>query len=235
MRIRVQNPFARLTKFELCLWLISLAVVTISFFMGAEKNILNLIASCIGVTSLIFVAKGFVIGQCFGLVFCILYGIISFRFRYYGEMITYVFMTGPIALFSIIAWLKHPFADTGEVAVSTLRKRHYILLAILTLIVTFIFYFILKYFNTANLFFSTVSIATSFYACVLSLLRSPYYAVAYGSNDIVLIILWIMATLEDPSYLPMVLCFTVFLANDAYGFWSWQRMERRQKKEIILK
>ena len=73
---------------------------------------------------------------------------------------------------------------------------------LLALVVTVLFYFILKALNTANLFFSTLSITTSFVASYLTFLRSPYYAIGYSANDVVLIILWILASVEDISYLP---------------------------------
>jgi hypothetical protein len=61
------------------------------------------------------------------------------------------------------------------------------------------------------------------------MMRNPYYAVAYGANDIVLIVLWILATVENPAYFPMIFCFVMFLVNDAYGFINWQRMKKRQQ------
>ena len=99
---------------------------------------------------------------------------------------------------------------------------------LLALLVTVLFYFILKVLNTANLFFSTLSITTSFVASYLTFLRSPYYALGYSANDVVLIILWILASVEDISYLPMVACFIMFLFNDLYGFYNWRRMQKRQ-------
>ena len=47
-------------------------------------------------------------------------------------------------------------------------------------------------------------------------------------NDIVLIILWVIAVLRDPSYVSVIICFLVFLVNDLYAFVNWGRMKRRQ-------
>lgn len=76
---------------------------------------------------------------------------------------------------------------------------------------------------------STISVTTSFIASYLTYLRSPYYALAYAANDIVLFFLWILAALVDISCLPKVLCFFIFLLNDLYGFYNWQRMRHRQR------
>jgi len=62
------------------------------------------------------------------------------------------------------------------------------------------------------------------------LMRNPWYALAYGANDVVLIVLWVLAALRDRSSLPMVFCFLMFLANDLYGYRNWRRMKRRQQK-----
>lgn len=227
--MKIRNPFRNLAKSEWILWICSVVVVTCSFLFSKE-NLLTLVASLIGVTALIFVSKGDVFGQVLTVVFSLFYAVISLKFKYYGEMITYLGMTMPIALLSVISWIKHPYKDTSEVKVHSLSKKQIILLIVLTACVTFIFYFILKAFGTANLIVSTVSIATSFSASYLMLLRSPFYAVAYSLNDLVLIVLWILAAIEDISYLPMIVCFLMFLINDLYGFYNWRIIKQRQSE-----
>ena len=227
------SSFYTLTKFERGLWLTSLAVTLLSYLLSYlfsdSGDLLNLIASLIGVTALIFVAKGYVLGQLLTVVFSIFYGIISVLFAYYGEMITYLFMTTPMAIVAAVEWIKNPYKDTQEVKVQKVTKTQLVIMWLLAILVTALFFFILKALNTANLFFSTISITTSFVASYLTFLRSPYYALGYSANDIVLIILWILASVENISYLPMVACFIMFLFNDLYGFYNWSRMQKRQK------
>ena len=215
--------------FEWCLWLCSLVIITLSYMLSENFHVLTLIASLIGVSALIFLAKGNVIGQFLIIIFSILYGIVSWEFRYYGELVTYVFMSLPSAVVACVTWLKNPSQKgKSEVAVAPLTKKKLLLLSVLTLFVTISFYFILAYFNTTNLILSTVSVATSFLAASLTILRSPYYALAYAANDVVLIGLWIYASIAMIAYLPMVFCFLTFLVNDLYGFFSWRKMEKRQ-------
>ena len=228
---RFKNPFKELTKFELTLWLCSLIVVTASFLIPENKDYLTLITSLIGVTALIFVSKGMVIGQLLCVVFAVFYGIISFAFKYYGEMLTYMLMSAPMAIAAVISWVKNPYKDSAEVKVSRLNKKTIAIVFALSIVVTVAFYFILKYFNTENLIVSTISVTTSFIAASFTFLRSPYYALAYGCNDVILIILWVLAAIDDISYLPMIFCFIMFLANDLYGFINWRKMEKRQKEK----
>jgi nicotinamide mononucleotide transporter PnuC len=145
-------------------------------------------------------------------------------------MITYLGMTAPIAVFSVISWIKHPFQDSSEVTVNKINRKQILLLIVLTITVTVIFYYILAALGNKNLTFSTISITTSFLASSLAFLRSPYYAIAYAANDIILIILWTLAALDDSGYIPMVICFVIFFINDIYGFSNWQRMYKKQNK-----
>ena len=51
------------TKTEIALWSVSTIVIVLSFFLFDRGNFMTLIASIIGVTSLIFNAKGNPFGQ----------------------------------------------------------------------------------------------------------------------------------------------------------------------------
>ncbi len=221
------------TKAEIILWLSSIFFIIVSFAFFDRENYMTLLASLIGVTSLIFNAKGNPFGQFLMIIFSVLYGIISYSFDYYGEMITYLGMTAPMALFALISWLKHPYKDKkSEVEVNRLKTKELVFMVILTAFVTFVFYFILEYFNTANIVPSTLSVTTSFIAVYLTFRRSAYFALAYASNDVVLLVLWIMATAENIAYLSVVICFIAFLINDLYGFANWRKMEKRQKENM---
>lgn len=214
---------------EIALWLCSVIIIIISFFAFDGENYIMPAVSLIGVTSLIFNAKGNPFGQALMIIFSMLYGIISFSCSYYGEMLTYIGMTMPMAVFALISWLRHPYnGNKSEVAVNCISRKETVFMWILAVVVTAVFYFILSAFNTANIVPSTISVTTSFAAVYLTFRRSPYYAVGYAANDVVLIILWSMMSAENSAYISVVVCFVVFLVNDIYGFISWHRMEKRQ-------
>ena len=134
-----------------------------------------------------------------------------------------------MALVALISWLRNPYkGNKSEVKVNRISKKEHIFMWVMTVIVSLIFYFILANFHTANIIPSTISVTTSFLAVYLTFRRSPYFALGYAANDIVLIILWTLAVLEDISYASVIVCFIAFLVNDIYGFLSWRKMEIRQ-------
>lgn len=226
----MKNPFSSLTKKEWGLWLGSVVLIIGSFIVCKSFSLVA-VASLIGCSGLIFVSKGHVFGQFLMLAFCITYGIVSIGQQYYGEAITYMGMSAPVAAVSIVLWLRHPFSsEKTEVRVRRATGKDIVILLLLAIIISQIFYYILRAFDTKNLVVSTLSVSTSFVAASLSAIRSPYYALAYALNDIVLIILWTATTMGDFSYFPMVVCFVVFLVNDIYGLINWKIMEKRQQR-----
>ncbi len=228
---RIKKLISYFTKGELFLWSSSVVLIIAFFCMFDRESYLTLVASLIGITALIFSAKGNPLGQVLIIIFSLFYGYISFTFTYYGEMFTYLGMSAPMAAISLISWLRNPYkGNKAEVKVNRISGRETVFMLILAVFVTVIFYFILKFFGTANLLTSTISVTTSFIPAYLTFRRSPFFALGYALNDAVLIVLWIQATLEDTSYISVIVCFVVFLANDLYGFFNWRRMQKRQRQ-----
>ena len=225
----MQKLLSYFSKTEQVLWCTSAALIVLSYLLFGRNDPLTLCASLIGVTSLLFSAKGNPVGQLLMVIFSLMYGLISLQQAYYGEMITYLGMTMPMALFALISWLRHPFqGNRAEVAVNHVSRREWLLLIPLTAAVTAAFYCILAWCGTARLPLSTLSVTTSFLAVYLTFRRSPWYALAYAANDVVLIGLWVLAAAEQQEFVSVVVCFAAFLAGDLYGLICWHRMARRQ-------
>ena len=228
----MNNLLKTITKKEWTLWIGSVGVILLSNILTRKVDFLMLVAALVGVTSLVLAAKGNFWAQILMIVFSILYAIISWQFRYWGEMITYLGMTLPMAVWSLITWMKNPSESGNEVAIQMLTRKQFVVLLLTGGLVTALFYYILVSLNTPNILLSTISITTSFLAAALTMLRSSYYALGYAANDMVLIILWVLASMENPVYLPVVLNFVIFLLNDLYGFRCWKKREVCLEMEI---
>lgn len=224
----MKNPFKLLDKIDWIIYLFSLVIVSVTSFIG-PFDLLNFMSTITGVTMLIFMAKGHVIGQVLSFIFAIFYSVKSFGLAYYGEVLISVCLMIPLSVFSIISWARNPYKK-GEnvVKISKLSCGDKVLCLILTITVTVAFYFILKALNTNNLIVSTISIFTSFWASYLLIKRSTYYAIAYTMNDIVLIVLWTLACINDIGNVSVAVCFLIFLINDLYGFVLWKKREKHQ-------
>ena len=213
--------------------IVSLMVVMLCNWLTPSAALTTKIGTVVGAIALIFMAKGDVWGQVLTVVFSVLYSITAWQFRYYGEMITYLGMTLPMALAAVFSWLRHPFeGNTAQVEIHRLSRHQRFWMVVCCFVVTALFGLILRWLDTPNLLFSTISVTTSFLAAYLTCFRSSYYAIAYAANDVVLIVLWILASVKDVSFTPMIACFFVFFINDLYAFSSWNRRETEQHTHI---
>lgn len=221
---------------EWSLWLFSiLAILSTSIYFGNQEP-LAILASMIGITSLIFSAKGNPIGQGLIIIFAVIYAYLALRNNYYSELITYSCLTLPMAVFSLLSWLSHPFqGKKAQVTISQVKVKDYYLLFLLTVLITVIFYYILGIFHTPFLLVSTLSIATAFAGTFLTYKRSPNFALAYCLNDIILIALWLFEAQSDSSLYALVICFATFLISDIYTYMNWLRIHRLQLLAIEKK
>ncbi len=232
--MRVLKEFFRNVRpIEYVIFFGSIAAIVLSFVLTKNTDYLQLTASLIGALALILVAKGNVIGQILSVIFSVFYGVISYFCGYYGEIITYLGMSAPVAVLAVISWLKNPFrGNRSEVTVNHLRWQEYPVIFAISLIVSVAFFFILRALDTPNLWWSTVSVLTSCMAMLLCVRRSPFYACAYCVNDLVLIVLWTLMSVREQTYIAMVVCFVVFFVNDIYGLTNWLRLRKTQQETL---
>lgn len=229
----MKKIFKDWTRFEIYFLIISLLIITICFILGTDKNRLSLAASLLGVVTVLCGAKGLIFAPIINIIYNILYIILSYSQRFYGEVLIYIFMMIPLNVITIISWGKNKSKENENiVAVNKISKNEYIILSFITIVVTFGFYYLLKVLNTNAIVISTISLVDSFLASYLLLRRCSNYAFAYIVNDIVLISLWMHAIKNNGiAYLPMVITFSIFLINDIYGLIIWKKREKLQNKK----
>lgn len=216
------------TKFEKILLFTSIILITlVSIIFRSE--ILTTICSIIGIITALLLAKGKNLGQIVGLLSVILYSIVSFKSRYYGEVIIYLCVMLPMYIIGIISWLKHQNKETNSVEVNNIKIKEWTIVSVVSIIFFIGIYFLLKAFNTSQLFISSLSVIDSLFAIYLSVRRSKYSFHFYVVNDLILIALWGIPVISGTQILlPMVFNPIINLINDIYGIYNWKKLEKIQ-------
>ena len=177
----------------------------------------------------LLLAKGKNLGQVFGIVITILYSIVSFNNKFYGEVIIYLFMMFPMYIIGIISWFRHKNKETDSVEVNKISKKEWIIVAIVFVAVFVGIYYLLKAFNTNELVVSTISVLASLFAIYLQSRRSRFSFSFYMINDIILMVLWGIPVISgNLILLPMVFNPIINFINDSYGFYNWKKLENQQ-------
>ena len=169
----MKNIFKNWTLFEIILLTVSpLIVLTVGIIFKSDA--LTIITSIVGIICALLLAKGLVLGQFFGIAIVVLYSIVSYKNRYYGEMLIYLAIMFPMYIWGIIEWLKHKNGETKSVEVNSIKWKEWLLVAICALFSFIAFYFLLKALNTSQLIISTLSVVDNIFAVYLLARRSKY-------------------------------------------------------------
>ena len=217
------------TDFEKVLLFGSIIVVSLVgiFF---KSDLLTTSCSIVGIITALLLAKGKNLGQVFGLLITILYSIVSFKNKYYGEVLIYALLMLPMYVIGIITWINHKNEKTNSVEINSIKKKEWIIVSFVFALVFVGIYYLLKAFNTNELIVSTISVLASLFAVYLQIRRSKYSFSFYIVNDIILMFLWGIPVVRGSYILfPMLLNPTINLINDTYGFYNWKKTEKIQK------
>lgn len=182
----------------------------------------------------LLMSKGKVECYFVGFVSVFFYGIVSYNQGYYGELIITAFLTFPIMIIGIISWLRHQDKEEDTVIISSLSKKEITIALLSQLVLFWIYYFILKAFNTDLLVISTMSVVTSVLASYFEARRSELSLFCYIANDLVIITLWLIPIISGQIELISVLVGPILLLiNDIYGSYNWRRLKNQQKEKGI--
>lgn len=184
-------------------------------------------------TALLF-AKGKVASYFIGIISVFFYGIVSFNQGYYGELIITACLTFPIMIWGIVEWLKHIDKEEDVVIIKHLKKKEIIVVLASQIVLFWVYYSILKIFNTELLILSSLSVVTSVLASYFEARRSELSMFCYLANDIVIITLWAIPICFGETALISVLVGPILLLiNDVYGSYNWLKIKKHQKDKGI--
>lgn len=185
-------------------------------------------------TTAILMSKGKVESYFIGIISVFFYGIVSYNQGYYGELLITIFLTFPMMIIGIVSWLKHQDKDEDVVIISSLSKKEIVFAFSSQLILFWVYYFLLKAFNTDLLMISSLSIVTSVLATYFEARRSELSLFCYVANDLILITLWMIPIINGVTSLISVLIGPMLLlVNDIYGSYNWKRLKDIQKVKGI--
>ena len=185
-------------------------------------------------TTAILMSKGTVESYFIGIISVLFYGIVSYNQGYYGELLITIFLTFPMMIIGIISWLKHQDKDEDVVIISSLSKKEIVFAFSSQLILFWVYYFLLKAFNTDLLMISSLSIVTSVLATYFEARRSELSLFCYVANDLILITLWMIPIINgDTSLISVLIGPMLLLVNDIYGSYNWKRLKDIQKEKGI--
>ncbi len=233
MLVKIKNYFDDWNLFEKSYLCIGILVGILSS-MVFHGTIIDSLYTITYLTTALLMSKGKVESYFIGFVSVFFYGIVSYNQGYYGELLITIFLTFPIMIIGIISWLRHQDKEEDVVIISSLSKKEIILAFSSQLVLYWIYFFILKLFNTDLLIISSLSVVTSVLASYFEARRSELSLFCYIANDIVIITLWLIPIISGQTELISVIVGPILLLiNDIYGSYNWKKLKEKQKNKLF--
>ena len=191
--------------------------------------------SLFGILTLFFVAKGKILGIIIGIIQCVMYIVICFYNRLYGEVIISCLISIPIMIAILVSWIRNLGVRDKIVKVNkSISPLEWVVSTLSVALISFALYFLLEYFNTANLIISTLSIFFGVMSDYLMVRRCEYGFVFEILCNVIKMCLWIFLVVQnnDLSYITTISQYLMYLSLNIVGMINWIRMKRRQNLSV---
>lgn len=231
---KIKNYFSDWNLFEKLFLFCGILVGILSSIIF-HGTIIDSLYTITYLTTAILMSKGKVECYFIGFISVFFYGIVAYNQGYYGELLITIFLTFPIMIIGIISWLRNQDKEEDVVIISSLPKKEIVLVFSSQLVLFWIYFFILKLFNTDLLVISSLSVVTSVLASYFEARRSELSLMCYIANDFVIITLWLIPIISGQIELVSVLVGPVLLlVNDIYGTYNWNKLKEKQKSKNFV-
>ena len=230
---KIKNYFKDWNLFEK-LFLTFGLIASIASSIIFKGTVIDTLYTSLYLITALLMSKGKVECYFVGFVSVFFYGIVSYNQGYYGELLITIFLTFPIMIIGIVAWLRHQDKEKDTVIISSLSKKEIFLALSSQIFLFWLYYFILKAFNTNLLVLSSLSIVTSVLASYFEARRSELSLFCYIANDLIIITLWLIPIIGgDTSLISVLVGPILLLINDIYGSYNWKKLKKEQKQRGV--
>lgn len=227
---KIKNYFKDWTTYDY-VFLTTAFVSTLTCTIIFKSNVISFFASFLGILTALFSSKAKWYAYIVGIVQLVFYCTASYLSTNYGELLLSIIIVFPMYIYTLLTWKKNNDVN-NNVVVNKLNKKEVIIVLASQFVLYFIYYFVLRAFNTPLVIVATFSILTRTLAVYFMSRRSPFGYLSYITNDIVSIVIWCIPLFNgDLSYLPIIINFVLSLVNDINAIFRWRRLSKIQNQQ----
>ena len=208
-------------------WLLLACVVITGLSVYWQDSLMGIISATTGVACVVCTGKGKLSAYIFGTVNVVLYAIIAFNARYYGEVMLNALYYFPMEFYGFYIWSKHMNQETHEVQKQWMQPKGRYLVAVAVIAGTIGYGFVLKALGGALPFVDALSTVVSVVAMLVSVKMYVEQWVLWIVVDVVTVIMWAVAFAQGSESIATLLMWIVYLGNAVIMYLKWAREARK--------
>ena len=222
IKIFIKEELAGWRKWEV-LWLLIACGAIAGLSIYWHDSLMGIISATTGVACVVCTGKGKLSAYIFGTVNVVLYAIISYHARYYGEVMLNALYYFPMEFYGFYVWHKHMNIETHEVEKKRMNAGGRIKLVLVTAAGTVAYGLVLKALGGALPFVDALSTMASVVAMVISVKMYMEQWVIWIVVDIVTVIMWAVAFAGGNESIATLLMWIVYLGNAVIMYFKWNK------------
>ena len=215
------------------LWIVfaNVMILGVSLYLG--DTVIGILASLTGVTCVILCGMGKVSNYFFGTINVLLYAIVAWNAKYYGDVMLNLFYYFPTNMIGWVAWIKHMDKEKNEVYKKRMTWKQDVILALISVVGVLGYSYVLKLLGGNLPIVDSMSTVFSVIAQILMIKRFMEQWIIWIIVDIVSVIMWIAAFFNGGESIAVLIMWSVFLVNAVIMFVKWLKESVPGKEESL--
>ena len=218
----IKNELSGWKKWEI-LWLVLACEIITGLSIYWHDSLMGIISATTGVACVVCTGKGKLSAYIFGLINVVLYAIISFRAKYYGEVMLNALYYAPMQFYGFLVWSRHMNQETHEVEKKRMDGRKRILLTLAIGAGTLLYGLVLRALGGELPFVDSLSTVASVAAMIISVWMYMEQWAIWIVVDVVTVAMWAWAFMHGNESIATLLMWVVYLINAVIMHIKWSR------------
>lgn len=210
-------------------WIALATAVILGLSIYWKDSVMGIAAALTGVWCVILTGKGKLSSFWFGTINTVLYAIVAWRSRYWGEVMLNMLYYLPTNFIGLYMWSKNMNKDTDEVVKTRLSLKGSIFTYSALAACTVGYGFVLKAMGGTLPFIDSLSTVVSVFAQILCIKRCMEQWMLWVIVNIVTIIMWVYAFFTGTGDLATILMWSIYLVNALIMLIKWIKETKKQK------
>lgn len=205
------------------IWLAIQWIVILGLSIYWKDSVMGIISALAGITCVVCTGKGKRSAYIFGAVNALLYAIIAWNAKYYGEVMLNGIYYFPMQFYGFYVWNKNMNRETFEVEKKRMTGKGRMILAVIIVVVTFLYGLLLKYLGGELPFVDSLSTSISVITLVIQIKMYMEQWILWIIVDAVTIVMWAIAFAGGNDSIATLLMWIVYLANGVIMYVKWAK------------
>lgn len=221
MRELIKNEFKGWKTWEV-VWLVAACLIITGLSIYWGDTLMGIFSATTGVACVVLTGKGKLSAYLFGLINCVLYAIIAYEAKYYGE-VAFNAISIPLQIVGFVTWSKNMNQETNEVVKKRMSNMGRIVLAGIILLGTIILSAVLKILGGEMPLVDSFTTVTSFIAMVISVRMFSEQWYLWCIINAASMVLWVGNLVQGTDNWATFLMWCTYLFNSVIMLIKWEK------------